>query len=179
MSRWFFQPLRGCERFSQKLYSFVEVFFDTVEPEFFTLKIIFLWTNLPFFAELPSRARANGEYFRSIQASRWHVFYLFSGQRIPRMLQGEVLVFCCTFVSLKETIYLPVYKFWYTYMKYGKWIACGLHRCICRWYIPDLIRLANDIETNPGPAVVDNTDSRKTICAPQSSSNIPSSLSNR
>ena len=24
-----------------------------------------------------------------------------------------------------------------------------------RWYIPDLIRLANDIETNPVPAVVD------------------------
>ena len=26
-----------------------------------------------------------------------------------------------------------------------------------RWYIPDLIRLATDIATNPGPAVVDNT----------------------
>ena len=26
---------------------------------------------------------------------------------------------------------------------------------LCRWYIPDLIRLANDIETNPAPAVVD------------------------
>ena len=48
-----------------------------------------------------------------------------------------------------------------------------------RWYIPDLIRLANDIETNPGPAVVDNIDSSKTICAPHSSSNILSSLSNR
>ena len=40
-----------------------------------------------------------------------------------------------------------------------------------RWYVPDLIRLANDIETNPGPAVVDKT--------PYSSSNIFSSLSNR
>ena len=30
-----------------------------------------------------------------------------------------------------------------------------------RWYIPDLIRLANDIETNPGSAVVDNIDSSK------------------
>lgn len=37
-----------------------------------------------------------------------------------------------------------------------------------RWYIPDLIRLANDIETNPGPVVVDNIDSSKTICAPYS-----------
>ena len=50
-----------------------------------------------------------------------------------------------------------------------------------RWYIPDLIRLANDIyiETNPFPAVVDNIDSSKTICASYSSSNILSSLSNR
>ena len=48
-----------------------------------------------------------------------------------------------------------------------------------RWYIPDLIRLANDIETNPGPAVVANIDSSKTICAHYSSSNVLSSLSNR
>ena len=48
-----------------------------------------------------------------------------------------------------------------------------------RWYIPDLIRLANDIETNPGSAVVDNIDSSKTICAPYSRSIILSSLSNR
>ena len=40
-----------------------------------------------------------------------------------------------------------------------------------RWYIPDLIRLVNDIETNPGPAAADNIDSSKTICAPYSSSN--------
>ena len=48
-----------------------------------------------------------------------------------------------------------------------------------RWYIPDLIRLANGIETNQGSDVVDNIDSSKTICAPYSSSNILSSLSNR
>ena len=45
--------------------------------------------------------------------------------------------------------------------------------------IPNLIQLANDIETNPGPAIVVNIDSSKTICAPYSSSNILSSLSNR
>ena len=45
--------------------------------------------------------------------------------------------------------------------------------------IPDLIRLANDIETNPGPAIVDNSDSSKAICAPYSSSNVLGSLSNR
>ena len=32
--------------------------------------------------------------------------------------------------------------------------------------IPDLIWLANDIETNPGRAVVDNIDCSTTICAP-------------
>ena len=50
---------------------------------------------------------------------------------------------------------------------------------LCPWYIPDLIRQANDKETKLGPAVVDNIDSSKTICAPYSSSNIPHSLSNR
>ena len=48
-----------------------------------------------------------------------------------------------------------------------------------RWYVPDLIRLANDMETNPGPAVVDNIDSSETICATHLCSNILSSLSNR
>ena len=59
--------------------------------------------------------------------------------------------------------------------------ACGLHRSVqlYRLYIPYLRRLANDIETNPGAAVVDNIDSSKTICAPYSSSNKLCSLSNR
>ena len=39
------------------------------------------------------------------------------------------------------------------------------YTCICIAGIPDLIRLANDLETNPDLAVVDNTDSSKTICA--------------
>ena len=44
-----------------------------------------------------------------------------------------------------------------------------------RWYIPDLIRLVNDIETNPGPAAADNIVNS----APYSSSNTLSSLCNR
>ena len=51
-----------------------------------------------------------------------------------------------------------------------------------RWYIPDLIRLANDIERPtqvPLLPVVDNIDSSKGNCAPYSSSNILSSLANR
>ena len=66
---------------------------------------------------------------------------------------------------------------------YGKWQMNRLWLTqiyLYRWYIPDLIRLANDIETtNPGPAVVVNIDTSKTICAPYSSSNILSGLSNR
>ena len=52
-----------------------------------------------------------------------------------------------------------------------------LYRFVSLVIIPDLVRLANDIETNPGAAVVDNSDSSKTICAPHLSSNILSSLS--
>ena len=39
----------------------------------------------------------NGEYFTTIQSSRWHTFYL--GQGILRILQGEIVVFYCTFVN--------------------------------------------------------------------------------
>ena len=46
-----------------------------------------------------------------IQASRWHAFYLFSGQGIPRMLQGEILAFYCTFVLLKGHIFASIEKF--------------------------------------------------------------------
>ena len=38
-----------------------------------------------------------------------------------------------------------------------------------RFYIPELIRLANDVETNPGPGIVDPT---KTIAAPYSQGNV-------
>ena len=38
-----------------------------------------------------------------------------------------------------------------------------------RFYIPELIRLANDVETNPSPGIVDPT---KTIAAPYSQGNV-------
>ena len=53
----------------------------------------------------------NGEYFTTMQTSRWHAFYLFSGQGIPRMLQGEILVFYCTFVLLGGHIFASIEKF--------------------------------------------------------------------
>ena len=66
-----------------------------------------------------------------------------------------------------EVIYLPaleslvhMYEMW---QMNRLWLT---QIYLYRWYIPDLIRLANDIETNQGPAVVDNIDSIKTICAP-------------
>ena len=67
-----------------------------------------------------------------------------------------------------------MYEMWQ--MNHRLWLT---QICLYRWYIPDLIRLANDIETNQGPTVVDNIDTSKTICTPYSSSNILSSLSNR
>ena len=66
-----------------------------------------------------------------------------------------------------KAIYLPVLKS--LVHLYEKWQMDRLWLTriyLYRWYIPDLIRLANDIETNPGPAVVDNIGSSKTICAP-------------
>ena len=71
-----------------------------------------------------------------------------------------------------EAIYLPVLKG--LFHMYEMWQMNRLWLTqiyLYRWYVPDLIRLVNDIETNPGPAVVDKT--------PYSSSNIFSSLSNR
>ena len=79
-----------------------------------------------------------------------------------------------------KAIYLPILKS--LVHMYEKWQMNRLWLTqiyLYRWYIPDLIRLANGIESKPSPAVVDNIDSSKTICAPYSSSNILSSLSNR
>ena len=45
------------------------------------------------------------------QSERWQAFYLFSGQGIPRMLQGEILAFYCTFVSLRGHIFASIEKF--------------------------------------------------------------------
>ena len=45
------------------------------------------------------------------RASRCHALYLFSGQGIPRMLQGEILAFYCTFVTLKGHIFASIEKF--------------------------------------------------------------------
>ena len=67
-----------------------------------------------------------------------------------------------------NAIYLPVLK--RLVHMYEMWQMNGLwftQIYLYRWYIPDLITLANDIETNPGPAVlanvVANIDSSKTI----------------
>jgi len=53
----------------------------------------------------------NGKYFTTIQASHWHAFYLFGGQGIPGMLQGEILVLYCTFVLLRGHIFASIEKF--------------------------------------------------------------------
>ena len=78
--------------------------------------------------------------------------------------------FWCSIVLLShlEAIYLPVLK-GLVHDMYEMWQMNRLWLTqiyLYRWCIPDLIRLANDIETNQGPAVVDNIDSSKTICAP-------------
>ena len=64
-----------------------------------------------------------------------------------------------------KNIYLPVLKsLVHVYEKWQLnrlWLNTQIY--LYGWHIPDLIRLANDIETNPGPAVVENIDSTKTF----------------
>ena len=70
------------------------------------------------------------------------------------------------------TIYLPVLKRVMYYLELSKMNRLWLTQIfLYRFYIsfPDLIRLANDVETNPGPVVFDFNAS-KTICAPYSQS---------
>ena len=56
-------------------------------------------------------------------------------------------------------------------MKCSKLIICGFTKIyLYRFYIPELIRLANDEQlNNPGPGIVDPT---KTIAAPYSQRNV-------
>ena len=78
-----------------------------------------------------------------------------------------------------KAIYLPVLK--RLVHMYEMWQINGLWLTqinLYRWYIPDLIRLANDIETQVPPLLI-ILIAVKLFCAPYSSSNVLGSLSNR
>ena len=82
--------------------------------------------------------------------------------------------FWCSMLLLVyfAAIYLPVLKRVIRYFELTKVNRLRLTQIfLYRFYIafPELIRLANDIETNPGPVVFD-FDASKTICAPYSQS---------
>ena len=65
-----------------------------------------------------------------------------------------------------EAIYLPVFKSLVHILFYEMWQINHLWLTeiyLYRFYIPELIQLANDAQTNPGPGIVDAT---KTIAAP-------------
>lgn len=65
-----------------------------------------------------------------------------------------------------EAIYLPVLKRVIRYFELTKMNRLWLTQIfLYRFNIPELIRLANDVETDPGPVVTD-FDASKTICAP-------------
>ena len=73
--------------------------------------------------------------------------------------------FWCTMVLLfyMEAIYLPVLKaavHRYNVMQMNRLWLTQIY--LYRFYIPDLIRLANDVEENPEPTV-SNVDSKKTV----------------
>ena len=103
---------------------------------------------------------------------KWGILYNNTDKSLVKEFRGCFNgKFWCSIVLLfyLEAIYLPVLK-----SLVHMYEMCQMNRLwltqiyLYRWYIPDLIRLANDIETNPGPVVVDNIDSCKTICAPYS-----------
>ena len=135
--------------------------------------------QIDVFVELPLirlQRSEDGECFPTITGKLYgmHSIYLVV-KEYWRCFKGK---FWCSIVLLfhLEAIYLPIlkslvhmYEMWQ--MKH-LWLTqiYSYH-----WYIPDFIWLVNDLETNPGPAVVDNID---TICTPYSISNILSSLSN-
>ena len=62
--------------------------------------------------------------------------------------------FWCSLLLLfyLEAIYLPVLKLVVSRFKMMQWNRLWLTQIyLYRFYIPELIRLGNDIETNPGP----------------------------
>ena len=74
------------------------------------------------------------------------------------------LVFCLAFGLLRGHLFVSIEKsgshFWMPQMN-RLWLSLI--------YIPEFIRLLNDLETNPGPRIVDPT---KTIAAPNSQGNV-------
>ena len=58
------------------------------------------------------------------------------------MLQGEILVFCLTFVLLRGRLFASIEKLKINHL----WLT---QIYLYRFYIPELIRLANDVQTNP------------------------------
>ena len=103
------------------------------------------------------------QYTRLRQVVGMHSIYLVV-KEFRGYFKGK---FWCSVVLLfhLQAIYLPVLKglvhmYEMRQMNHRLWLT---QIYLNRWYIPDLIRLANDIETNPGPAVVENIDSTKTF----------------
>ena len=97
-----------------------------------------------------------------------HSVYLVT-KEFRRCFKGK---FWCSVVLLfyLETIYLPILKSLVHIYEMSEMNRLWLTQIyLYRFYIPELIRLANDVETNPGPGIVDPT---KTIAAPYSQGNI-------
>ena len=71
------------------------------------------------------------------------------------MLQGEILAFYCTFASLKGHIFVSIEKFGSHVRKLAnESLEAYTDLFVSLVIIPDLVRLANDIETNPVPLLL-------------------------
>ena len=85
------------------------------------------------------------------------------------MLQREILVFCLTFVLRRGHIFASIEKFGSHYEMSQMNRLWFPQIYLYHFYIPELIRLPNDVETNPGPRIVEPT---KPFATPYSQGNV-------
>lgn len=120
------------------------------------LDICFTGSSYYFWRPLSSKFGENKAKMGNILEQYWLVvgcaWCWLDCQAVSRMFQGKILVFYVLFFCFAP-FYIPVLKH------------------VISILIPELIRLAKDVETNPGP-VAASFDVSKTICAPYSQSSI-------
>ena len=93
------------------------------------------------------RRSQNGEFFQQYRLFLdMHSVYLVA-KKLRGCFKGKFW-FSVLLLFYLEAIYLPVLKVWFTFMKCNILIICGFTKIyLYSFYIPELIRLANDVQT--------------------------------
>ena len=71
-----------------------------------------------------------------------------------------------------SVIYFPTKRLTEQYKSFSQVIVSFTQMSCYNVYVPLLLRMANDVEENPGPTVYDVVDPNKTICAEFSQGNV-------